>query len=291
MRIKKSNHVKNTLSFLSLLLVVGYFGNNLAFSNNITQKRMIINQDKKEKLLYVELYGEKGSNVEVRFNDIPISKISITDKGYGNSFAAADHYAIPGINTLSIYPLSKKGITTIRLVKYSKGEITGEDSGETLLKIIIENDDTPIHKQITLSSNRIRWSWMDTDNIDNKKSKEEAIAFSKEFYKIMQQNNIEKMIKTADPIINYELVSKPGTQKEKIVKEWTKGLKMAFTDQDIYDDIDSIDIQLVPIANGKLFEVKRKDGSFLFRTSVENEFPVGFKSIIGRKNGIWQFYH
>ncbi|WP_298548316.1 hypothetical protein [uncultured Aquimarina sp.] len=107
----------------------------------------------------------------------------------------------------------------------------------------------------------------------------------------MEQNNISEMIAAADPILSNELISKPDLKKEKLVKEWTKGLKMAFTDQDVYDDIDSISIKLTPIANGKLFEVKREDGSFLFRTSDKNEFPVGFKSIIGRKNGVWQFYN
>jgi len=65
---------------------------------------------------------------------------------------------------------------------------------------------------------------------------------------------------------------------------------MVLTEKDIYDDIDSIAIKLIPIANGTLFEVIREDGTFLFRTSDKNEFSVGFKSIIGRKNGVWQFY-
>ncbi|WP_378183407.1 hypothetical protein [Aquimarina sp. SS2-1] len=289
MNIKKSIPFKNIWVFLFLLLAAG-FCNNRIFSNKTIQNHVITNQEKEEKLLYVEIYGEKGSNIEVRLNDIPISKISITDEGYGNSVAAADHYAITGINTLSVYPLSKKGITTIRLARYKRGDITGKDSGETLIEINIENDDTPVHQKIELPASRTRWSWMDTDPIDNEKAREEAIAFSKAFYKILQQNNIEKMIEAVDPLLNDELLSKPETTKEKIVEQWTEGLKMAVTEKDVYDDIDTIEIELIPIANGKLFEVKRKDGSFLFRTSDNNEYVLGFKDIIGRKNGVWQFY-
>ena len=288
MKTKILTYLKINIPFLCLLCCLA----TLASFKTMTQNDKIMQQEEPEKFLCIEIYGKKGSNVKVRLNDIPVSELLIeNEKGYGNSLTLVNYYAIPGINTLSVYPLSQKGTATIRLARYNKGEITGENNGETLLKIEIENDDTPIHKKIELSANRKRWSWIDTDIINGKKSKEEAITFSKSFYKIMEQNDISKMIAAADPILNYEILSKPKTSKEKLIKEWTKGLNMVFTEKEIYDDINSISIKLNPIANGKLFEVTREDGSFLFRTSDKNEFPVGFKSIIGRKNGVWKFYH
>ncbi|WP_405207811.1 hypothetical protein [Aquimarina sp. LLG6339-5] len=288
MKTKILTYLKINIPFLCLLCCLA----TLVSFKIMTQKEKLMQQEEPEKFLCIEIYGKKGSNVKVRLNDIPVCELLIeNEKGYGNSLAFVNYYAIPGINTLSVYPLSQKGAATIRLARYTKGEITGENNGETLIKIEIKNNNTPIHKKIELSANRKRWSWIDTDIINDKKSKKEAITFSKSFYKMMEQNDISRMITTADPILNYEILSKPETSKEKLIEEWTKGLNLAFTEKDIYDDIDSIRIKLTPIANGKLFEVTREDGSFLFRTSDKNEFPVGFKSIIGRKNEVWKFYH
>ncbi|MHA7060022.1 hypothetical protein ACWGOQ_0022535 [Aquimarina sp. M1] len=288
MKTKNLIPKKNTLQFLCLLLSCV---SNLVFSKNDIQKYRQMHQEETKKFLYVEVYVKEGIDLEVRLNDIPVCEVSINNKeGYGNAFALATYHIIPGTNTLSVNPSSKTGKATIRLAQYTKGEFTGEDNGETLIKIEIENDDTPIHKTIELSKKK-RWSWMDTDFINDQKSKEEAIAFSKSFYKIMEQSNIEEMIAAADPILNDELKIKSETTKEKLVEQWRQGLKMVLKDPYIFDDIDSIAIKLVPIANGKLFEVQREDGSSLFRSSDKNEHPIGFRSIIGRKNGIWNFYH
>ncbi|GAA4107890.1 hypothetical protein GCM10022393_03500 [Aquimarina addita] len=246
-----------------------------------------------EKFIYLEVYGE-GSHVEVRLNDIPVTtlKTNTTETGYGNSYTQAQYFVMPGINTLSVYPLTNKGKTFIRLVNFTKADgSTARDKGETLIKIEIDNNDTPVHKEVTLASDRKNWSWMEVDQINNKKDKEEARSFATSFYKTMVSGDIQNMIIAMDPILNYKITAKPETKKETLITEITKGLSMAFNDECIFDDINTISIDLVPIANGKLFLVKRKDGTTLFRTSDKSEFIVGFKDIIGRKNGVWQFYH
>jgi len=157
-----------------------------------------------EHFFHLEVFGE-GSNVEVRLNDMPVCKLKTdrTPTAYGNFSSNVTYYAIPGINTLSVHPLTNKGKTSIKLMKFSKGD--DQNDGETLAEIEIENDDTPVHKKIIVSSNEKRWSWMDTEVITDEKSKDEAITFSKAFYKIMEQNNISAMIAAADPILNNEL--------------------------------------------------------------------------------------
>lgn len=261
-------------------------------TSNASKETIMTNQETKEKFLYLEIYGEKGASAQVRLNDIPACELSASDENSsGNSFSQVKYYVKPGRNTISIYPLSKKGKLTIRLVNYTKGGFTGRDKGEELINVIIENNFNPIHKQIELAMDRKKWSWMDTDIITDNKSKEEAIDFAKNFYKIMKQNNIKEMISVADPIITYDLISKPNITKEELIKRWEKGMKMAFNDKNIFDDINTISIQLNTIANGRLFEVKRKDGSDFFRTSDKSNFVVGFNNIIGRKNGVWKFYH
>jgi hypothetical protein len=177
------------------------------------------------------------------------------------------------------------------LVNYKKGDITGGDSGEVLVKIVIEDNYEPVRKQVELSSDRVKWEWMNTDVITDNKSKIEAIDFAKHFYKMMEESNITEMITAADPLLSYQLTSMPSLTKEKLVAQWKENMTMMFTSENIFDDINTISIQLIPIANGKLFEVKRKDGSMLFRTSDKSEYVVGFKKIIGRKNGVWKFYH
>ncbi|MBW1295032.1 hypothetical protein [Aquimarina litoralis] len=289
MKTKNITTISSNLKLICLM-IVGF--STFVFPQDKNHVDKSINQEETKKFLCVEIYGEKGSNVKVRLNDIPVCELLIKNEdGSGNAFTFANFYAIPDINTLSVYPLSKKGSATIRLARYKKGDITGENNGETLVKIEIENDDTPVHKKIKLSPNRQKWSWMETDLITNESSKKEAIAFAKSFYKTMQQSNVEEMAAAADPIIGYEALSKPETSKQELINQWTEGLKMVFTDQNTFDDINSISIKLTPIANGKLFRVTRADDSPLFCTSNENESNIGFKDIIGRKNGVWKFYH
>lgn len=280
--------MKNILVGLFILLLISFKTNKK--NDSTPQKNIMITQEAIEKTPIIEISGEKGADIEVRLNDIPVSKLSLDKEGSGNSFSQVKYYLKSGINTISVYSFSKKGKATIRLINYKKGDLTGSDDGEKLVEIIVDNDDTPIHKNIELSSD-IRWSWVDTDNITDKKSKEEAITFAKKIYQFMIENNVEEMVAAADPILDYDIVSKPNASKEQLVEQWTKGLKMIFDGSNIFDDINSIEIELVPIANGQLFEVKRKDGSLFFRTSDKNESMVGFKNIIGRKNGLWNFYH
>ncbi len=251
-----------------------------------------MNEKNTEKFLYIEIYGEKGASTEVRLNDIPACNLSAEgDNSSGNSFTQAKYYIKPGINTISVYPLSKKGKSTIRFVRYTKGEFTGRDKGEELIKIIVENSDTPVHKKIELPSDNKKLAWMHTDIITDDESKKEALEFVKKTYQYLQKNNIKEMVSALDPILSYELIFKPNTTKDKLAEEWEKGLGMAFNGDNIFDDINTISIQLIPIADGKLFQVKRKDGSMFFRTSDKNEYTVGFRDIIGRKDGVWKFYH
>ncbi len=251
-----------------------------------------MNPETKEKFLYLEIYGEKGASAEVKLNDVTACELSANDENSsGNSLSQVRYYVKPGMNTISVHPLSKKGKATIRLVNYTKGGFTGRNKGEELMNIVIENDYTTVYKEIELSSDRKKWSWMNTDIITDDKSKDEAIDFSKKFYKIMEQNNITEMISAADPILGYDLISKPNTTKKRLVKQWERGMKMAFNDENVFDDINTISIQLIPVANGRLFKVKRKDGSDFFRTSDKSDFVVAFNNIIGRKNGVWKFYH
>ncbi|WP_298548319.1 hypothetical protein [uncultured Aquimarina sp.] len=141
----------------------------------LQQQSMYLKSKIKKQFFYLEVFG-KGSDVEIRLNDIPVCKLKTdsTPTGYGNSSSNVQYYIIPGINTLSIYPLTKKGETTIRLVQFSKGDNTNNESNEETL-VEIENDDTPIHKKVEFSSNIKRWSWMDTDSITDKKVRKKQL--------------------------------------------------------------------------------------------------------------------
>ncbi|WP_405572086.1 hypothetical protein [Winogradskyella sp. Asnod2-B02-A] len=273
--------IKISLTFLSILFFV-FTLHAVAIENNQSQ----------EKVWYVEVEGNDESSVEVRLNDIPVCRLSLDpEDGSGSSVTRVKYYTQPGTNTLSIYPLSKKGKSTIRLVVYTKNEDTQESVKDVLAEVVIDNDDSVVHKQIELSSDIKEWPWLSTDTITDENSKKGAINFVNDFYEIMVQNNVKEMIVAADPILTYDLMSDPNMNKQELVQEWTENMEMMFNDENIYDNIETISIQLIPIANNKLFEVKRKDGSPVFRTSYGSEFTVGFKNIIGRKNGIWNFYH
>ncbi len=273
-----------------MLLVVFLSFETFALQRSTFKKENTMYQKKsKKEFIYLEISGEKGAKIEVRLNDIPAGElITEGENGSGNSFSNIKYYTKPGSNTLSVYSLSEKGKATVRLVRYFEGQSTGKGEGKTLIEIIVENTKLPTHKEIVLASSSERWSWMDVDLITDEKSEREAMDFVRRFYKTMEKSNVDEMIKALDPIINDELRSKPNTTKEKLVKNWTKFMKMAFNGDNTYDDINKISVQLTPVANGKLFEVKRKDGSLLFRTS---DTSVAFKNIIGRKDGVWKFYY
>jgi len=58
-----------------------------------------------------------------------------------------------------------------------------------------------------------------------------------------------------------------------------------------WNDIKDIRFHAKPVANGRLYEILREDGTSLFRTNLKDkQGRINFSGLIGRKNGKWQFY-
>jgi len=261
--------------------------------NSVTyiKSTSIVDKKHQNNILYVEGSGE-GTTAEIRLNDIPIGYLSSGGDSKMKHIQVALNM-VTGKNKLSVYPSSNKGNIAVRLVRYTEGDWVDGVGGETLLVIKTENDDSPIHKEITLSKKKPHWSWLDADIISDSESHKEAIIFAKSFYNNLKDlENLDKIITALNPIYSDMSAIDPEITLSIRNKELRQNL-LDNSKKEIwqFDDINTISFTAILVGNGRLYDLRRADGSPLMRTSQNSKWDrITYRNIIGRKNGVWQFY-
>ncbi|AXT58390.1 hypothetical protein J8L88_19710 [Aquimarina sp. MMG015] len=276
---------------LASIIIYGFNTYPLDNTNTPIKSTSITAEKYQNKILYIEGTGE-GTGAEIRLNDIPIGYLS--PKGDSEmKHIQVELNIVTGKNKLSVYPSSNKGNIAVRLVRYTEGDWIDGVGGETLLLIKTKNDDSPVHKEITLSGKKPHWSWLNADVISDPKSHKEAIAFAKSFYNNLKDlENLDEIITALNPIYYDMSAIDPEITLSIRNKELRKSL-LENSKKNIwqFDDIDTLSFMAIPVGNGRLYDLRRTDGSPLIRTSQNSKWDrITYRNIIGRKNGIWQFY-
>jgi len=237
--------------------------------------------------VYIEGFAEE-TGAEVRLNDIPL----------GNLVAGADlfsiHaevYLVPGENTITVTPSSAVGSAAVRLVSYELGEFVDGQGGSNLM--VVRAEQGKANTEIAnLPTDRPKWTWMEADVLNSDSDHKEALAFARGFYKTLISGDTDKIIPALQPVhTDYSRLT-PDVSVAMRNEESKEGMKNR-VGKEIwqFDDLGSIDIELIPAANGRLYLVQRADGSPLFRTSqAQKTERYTFYSMIGRKDGKWAFY-
>ncbi|WP_299442440.1 hypothetical protein [uncultured Aquimarina sp.] len=289
MKIKKTINTRIHFLFLPFLLLS--FISSRPDTKNCQKETPQMHSQAKEEFLYVEGYGD-GNTAEIRLNDIPIGKLTSGGK-FEMIHKHASLHVLSGINTVSVYPDSKEGKIWVRFVKYAERDWADGKGGETLLLIETNNNNEPVHKQIELKNNTPHWSWLDADIISDPESHKEAIAFAKSFYKSLEKvENIDEIVTAFDPIYKDLSAIDPEIKVAIRTKELREGL-LKSSKKEIwqFDDIDTLSFTATSVGNGRLCDLRRADGSPLIRTSQNSKWErITYRNIIGRKNGVWQFY-
>ncbi len=234
--------------------------------------------------------ADAGVNAEVRVNDIPVREGIFTGS---LSQISVRFCLLSGENTVSIMPYSTTGSVTVEMTRYPifpNGRI--DRGGEELLLSIKSEGGERVTGTINLPSERPSWSWLKADFVDNDASREEAITFSKVYYTAYVEADADILVPAKMPI--FEDFDRQSPAFDIDSRSEGFGIKMkSFLGRDdwVFDDLDGIEFDVVPVANGKLFSVRREDGSALFRTNQEDPFDrIEGYTIIGRKDGKWAFY-
>ncbi|SEM17485.1 hypothetical protein SAMN04487910_4322 [Aquimarina amphilecti] len=284
-----------TYKFILLISasIILYGFDNSPYENTNTYIKSTATLDKKyqNKVFYVEGSGE-GAAAEIRLNDIPIGYLS----SGGDSemkHIQVELNLITGKNKLSVYPTSNKGTTVVRLVRHTEGDWIDGVGGETLLVIRTENDNSPVHKEVTLLKKKPHWSWLDTDIISDSESHKEAISFAKSFYNDLKDlKNLDEIITALNPIYSDMSTIDPeitlAIRNKELRQDLLKNSKKEIWQ---FDNIDTLSFTAVLVGNGRLYDLRRADGSPLIRTCQNSKWDrITYRNIIGRKNGVWQFY-
>ncbi len=272
------------LSFYSLFSVFLITISIAAFSNQTSAGDDTV---KIVQQIYAE--GEAtGVNAEIRLNDIPIAQL------VENEDVKSFHVEInlvSGNNTLTIIPADKSGSVAARLVAYNLYDFVDGVGGDTVLVVRTKNGETS-SITVDLGSERPKWSWQSADIVTDKTSHQEALSFAKSFYRALQQGDTQKIAAALKPVhVDHALLT-PSFSAEARDKESADYLPGIISDEIWqWDDIKDIVFRAIPVANGRLYDIRREDGSTLFRTRQKDRFErYTFYSMIGRKDGQWRFY-
>ncbi|PKH50034.1 hypothetical protein CXF68_04640 [Tenacibaculum sp. Bg11-29] len=239
------------------------------------------------KKIYVEGEAE-GTDAEIRVNDIPIIYLKA---GSDVKSVLIEINLLSGTNTLSIIPTGKEGAVITRIVAYKVGDWVDGRGGETLLVLRAKKGKT-VTGTVELSANRPEWEWLTADIVTDNTSHEEALKFAKSYYKSLKEGDTKVMVEALLPLHMDE--SKLDTEVTLEVR--SKEIRDDFTGITIdekwkWDDIKDIVFHAKPVANGRLYELLREDGSSLFRTNLKDkQGRINFSRMIGRKDGKWQIY-
>ncbi len=235
------------------------------------------------------LVQPSGTDGEVRVNDIPV-RVGITADSL--SHVDIEPYLVSGENELSILPFKSSGSVSVEMTSHT---VDGNgmiyfNNGDVLLSIRAEGERGV--GTVNFPSARPIWAWTNADFIDDSKSRDEAIRFSRLYYEALVKGDVDIVLPAHEPIFSDQSILEPFFSFDERMEELEADLKSnAVSDFWLFDDFDDIGIELQPVASGRLFIVRRKDGSALFRTSQSNpDERIYYDSMIGRKNGKWAFY-
>ncbi len=239
------------------------------------------------KKIYVEGEAE-GTDAEIRVNDIPVSYLKA---GSDVKSVLVEINLLSGTNTLSIIPTGKVGSVITRLVAYKVGEWVDGRGGETLLVLKTEKGKA-VTGTVKLSSDRPEWEWLTADIVTDKTSHKEAIEFAKSYYKSLKEGDTKVMTAALLPLHTDESKLDPEVTLEMRNKAFSEDFTGVITDKNWkWDDINDIRFHAKPVANGRLYELLREDGTELFRTNQKDKLDrIFFSTMIGRKAGKWQIY-
>jgi len=239
------------------------------------------------KKIYVEGEAE-GTDAEIRVNDIPIIYLK-ADSDVKSVLIEIN--LLSGTNTLSIIPTGKEGSVITRIVAYKVGEWVDGRGGETLLLLKTEKGKT-ITGTVELSTNRPEWEWLTADIVTDDTSHKEALEFAKSYYNSLKVGDSKVMAEALLPLHIDQSKLDPEVTLEIRSKEIIDVFTGVATDEKWkWDDINDIVFHAKPVANGRLYELLREDGSNLFRTNLKDkQGRKNFSRMIGRKDGKWQFY-
>lgn len=249
---------------------------------------VLANSGGAKKMIYVEGFT-KGSETEIRVNDIPLGTIALN----GQMFAKqVERHVLPGKNTLSIHPTTESGSSAIRLSLYPEDAFVDGKGGEEIGRTQTANGKVAT-LEFELDNNRPQWQWVDADIVTTAADIKDAEKFAKKAYGYLANTDAEHFTPLLKPLFE-DMATHDATISAKNRLEGFKTKLKTRKGQPIWQftNIDDIDIVLTPVANGRLINISRKDGSPLFRTAQESRSErISYYNIIGRKEGEWAFYY
>lgn len=270
---------RNYLKSLFIILI-SLVGNCMANENNQTPKPKFI--------LYVEAIADRGS-AEIRINDIPIGVVTAESGLYSRMI---EDYLLPKENILSIHSENKNSIAKARIAAYKEGEFVDGKTGRTFIHTHLSPEKSNNSAGGELATDRKRWSWLDNPTLNTERDKQDALEAAKAIYQDLVKANVAALISTLDPWLTEVGSTYSQVTKKQRVDDLTKRVeRLKSTDLWSFDSFDSIKIKLIPAANGRLYDLRRDDGTPLLRTNQSTNkqwFAVG--NLIGNENGSWKIY-
>jgi hypothetical protein len=240
--------------------------------------------------LYIEGFA-KNANCEVRVNDIPLGIISTGKQMF---YKSAERHLLPGENTVSIHPQNINGIAAIRIAIYQQGEWVDGKGGKELGEIQTDKGKVAEIK-ITLDNDRPVWLWTTADDITSAVAQQEARDFIKKAYQLLVSGDAENFIPLLTPYYKDLEKYNPSFKFQTQIEDSKVKLEGHYEKKDAiwkFTNYNEMEIVLVPVANGKLLDVRRIDGSPVFRTYQDNKIDrITYFNIIGKQNGKWEFYY
>lgn len=249
---------------------------------------VLANTNEVKKMIYVEGFT-KGSATDIRVNDIPLGKIIPNGQMYTKQ---VERHLLPGKNIISIIPENETGAAAIRLSIYPEGTFVDGRGGEEIGKTQTEKGKS-VSLTFELDDSRPRWQWLDADVITSTSDTKDAEQFVKQAYTYLANADAEHFTPLLNPLF-IDLAKHDASISAKDRLEGFKAKLQTRKGQPIWQftNIEDLDIVLTPIANGHLIDVRRKDGSAVFRTAQDNKLErITYYNIIGRKKGKWAFYY
>lgn len=243
----------------------------------------VSSEERSNFILYAEAIADRD-DVEVRINDIPVG-IAGSNKLFSRMI---EDYLLPKENTLSLHALDTDSRGKARIAAYKEGELLDGKAGRTFIHTHLTSTKKMSLVEGELAPERTLWSWFHNKPL-NKSNEEDAIEAARSIYRNLVDANTEKLILSLTPYLSEVGSTYSKTTEKQRVDDFVNTINR-IKSKDIwsFDKIDEIKITLVPVANGKMFELRRDDGSPLLRTNQETRkewFSIG--NMMGLQNGEW----
>lgn len=243
------------------------------------------------------LLTAQGENIkaEIRVNDIPICRIS---PKYSSCVLKVTDYLESGDNSLTIITTDSKHKIWARITEHYKDEkIKFYDSkgfnNEKRIGELVKVTEAIKTAIFSSSLEGIKWQWKNNDILNDKEDRQEAINFAKSVYASLQKGESKKIMPLYEPLHENRSITTGVAidafkkKSEKMINAIPGNPKPIWK----WDNIDAITIVPVKIANARLYDLRRIDGSPFLRTSQEDKFRrITFSNKIGKKNGKWLFF-